>query len=849
MVPIMFFVFVGHVWAGVPNPAAVYCKQMGFDSEVVTGLDGAQHSICVFPDGHSCDAWEFLQGLCGEEHSYCAQQGFDLIVKDDGKDPFSNPYAVCVNPETGEEVGSVTGLLHYPELLNVGMWPQPTPVIRDSPEPSLDLVPTPADPPLPSSFDWRNQSGLNWMTSVKDQSQCGSCWFFSAVGTVEAVYNIHQNNPTLGLNLSEEYGVADCNGNGDGGCCGGFNDHALKSIRDEGTPDEACMPYNVATYNTGICSCYPTPPCVGTCPDGGGTNSCSLSACASACPDVASRLVKIKDYHNAGANNVNTMKKNLVDHGPLSVCLNFGGSFDTSVNAPFGVYKCTSTNTTHCIVIVGWDDAINAWIAKNSWGDTWGPHHDGYLEVRFGQCGIESVPFWAEPADIGFPIITIAGNVTFKDTCEGSTSTETLKVHNTGKGDLRIDSIVTSDSQFSVIPPSSGFPVLVSPDSFFEFQVTFEPTTGGQKTATLIINSNDLVRPSVQVLATGNSTFPVATTSGALGFGQFCIGDSETRTVQLCDTGKCDLRVTGAALVGPNCADFTLISPSSSPLAISPDSCFGFVVKFSPTSLTPPNCSLRITTNDPAKPIITVPITATVGSPQIVLDPTALSGLYAFPATVVDSNGSLGCYSDKTLVIRNNGTCPLNISGITATSPFNVIAPTQFPVKLPPGQETLNVVVRFKPTAGGGSPTAPDQTTGTLTVTSNNPTGPATAGICGEAVVQSGIRVLVVDGSDTPIAGLDRLRLRSKGIHTPSSPANPFGRININLTNVSPTTATVCNNTIMYHLDSEELPPAQTPGSSKKSSYHISAEEGNKRVNQSFGLGQCEFKQFILKLR
>ena len=51
MVPITVFMFVGYVRAGVPNPAAVYCKDMGFDSEVVTAPDGGQHSVCIFPDG------------------------------------------------------------------------------------------------------------------------------------------------------------------------------------------------------------------------------------------------------------------------------------------------------------------------------------------------------------------------------------------------------------------------------------------------------------------------------------------------------------------------------------------------------------------------------------------------------------------------------------------------------------------------------------------------------------------------------------------------------------------------------------------------------------------------------
>lgn len=435
MIPLTVLVYAGQIQAGVPNPAAVYCKDMGFDSRVVTEPDGGQHSVCVFPDGE-CDAWDFLEGLCGVSHSYCAQQGYTLIVKHDGQDPFSNPYAVCVDPTTGREVGSITGLLGYPDLLNRGMWPQPPIGAPSMQGPSIQglsiqrllepmiVPPLLAPDPLPSSFDWRNYVGFNWMTSVKDQSQCGSCWFFSAVGAVEAAYNIHYSNPNLALNLSEEYGVGNCNGNGDGGCCGGFNDHALSSIRDNGTPDEACMPYNVALYDSKVCSCYPTPPCAASCPNGGGTNSCSLSLCGNACVDAANRLIKIKDYHSAGSD-TDTMKQNLMDHGPLSVCLNFNGYFDTTVNAPYGVYKCTSSATDHCVVIVGWDDAINAWIIKNSWGSTDGPHNNGYREVGFDQCGINSAAYWVEAAELVFPVAKCKDVTAFADsTCHATVSVD-----------------------------------------------------------------------------------------------------------------------------------------------------------------------------------------------------------------------------------------------------------------------------------------------------------------------------------------------------------------------------------------------------------------------------------------
>jgi len=248
-----------------------------------------------------------------------------------------------------------------------------------------------------------------------------------------------------------------------------------------------------------------------------------------------------------------------------------------------------------------------------------------------------------------------------------------------------------------------------------------------------------------------------------------------------------------------------------------------------------------ITTDDPDTPTITFPITASVGEPNIVLDPPNLDGIYAFPATVAEPGG-LGCFSDKMLVIRNNGTCPLVISGIgaSATPPFSVIAPTIFPITLPVGEESLKVTVRFDPTAAG-SAFSPDDVTGTLTVMSNDPQGDAMGGLCGEPVGQSGVRELVVNNAQNPISGVDSLILKSKGINTPSP-------ISIMLTDVFPTTTMVCNKSVTWHLNREDLPTTQTTGSNPRSSYTTKAKEGNKQASKSFSLGQCDFKEFILKL-
>ena len=47
--------------------------------------------VCVFPDGNGCEEWEFMMGRCGQEYSYCVQQGYTL-------EPGANG-ATCVFPD------------------------------------------------------------------------------------------------------------------------------------------------------------------------------------------------------------------------------------------------------------------------------------------------------------------------------------------------------------------------------------------------------------------------------------------------------------------------------------------------------------------------------------------------------------------------------------------------------------------------------------------------------------------------------------------------------------------------------------------------------------------------------
>jgi putative hemolysin len=66
---------------GLANPASVYCQGLGFTEETRENELG-QYGVCIFPDGSECDTWDFLAGRCGQEHSYCVQQGYELQVNE-----------------------------------------------------------------------------------------------------------------------------------------------------------------------------------------------------------------------------------------------------------------------------------------------------------------------------------------------------------------------------------------------------------------------------------------------------------------------------------------------------------------------------------------------------------------------------------------------------------------------------------------------------------------------------------------------------------------------------------------------------------------------------------------------
>ena len=379
------------------NPAAAYCIALGYEYK----LDG-EIGYCILPDGSKCEEWSFYAGECGQKYSYCARHGYKLESRNDGKDPYSRKYSACVLPDKSRKPASI--LMRLQEFIrrtgcrlgtsnsqNTESSRNVKFVSRMERTSATIILST----QLPPSFDWRNVNGSDWTTPVKNQGQCGSCWAFSAVGTIEAVFNLAAGNPDLDSDLSEENLVSDCfTGHS---CCGGWHGSALNYSKFFGIVDENCFPYVDSS-----CRCPDSCQCTYS-----GQGICSDTTCSNRCSDWTDRLWQIVQYGTVPADR-EIIKKYLVYYGPLSAAM----AIDPEGYWDGDIYRCKNDHyVNHAVVIVGYDDEGGYWIVRNSWGPTW--NGDGHFKVGYGECSIEEYVYYAtakpEPPLYGFIIDVESG--------------------------------------------------------------------------------------------------------------------------------------------------------------------------------------------------------------------------------------------------------------------------------------------------------------------------------------------------------------------------------------------------------------------------------------------------------
>jgi hypothetical protein len=251
---------------------------------------------------------------------------------------------------------------------------------------------------------------------------------------------------------------------------------------------------------------------------------------------------------------------------------------------------------------------------------------------------------------VAMPEIQVPAPPVFGESCVGQTVRSEVLVCNTSPGDLVINSIASSNAQFTVTAPSGGFPITVSHDFCFPVQVSFTPTAAGPATTNLSIASNDPSFPSITVAAAANVGRPTAVTmiADTGNFGEFCARPTAFKDLDLTinNAGACPLVVNNIA--SSIATEFEAPQVLAFPMRVAPGASIAIPIRFHPTAQgASVSGSIAVTTNDPTTPIKTVNVTGSSPPPYVCEPPTFAAVEAAVGPTW--GSGSTGDYTYNAL--------------------------------------------------------------------------------------------------------------------------------------------------------------------------------------------------------
>lgn len=208
---------------------------------------------------------------------------------------------------------------------------------------------------LPDEMDWRTKG---YVTPIKNQGQCGSCWAFSSTGSMEGQ---HFRRTGKLVSLSEQ-NLIDCTEKyGNAGCNGGWMDNAFKYVKENGGIDqESFYPYEAHD------------------------DWCGYRA------DVSGATVT--GWFDVAKGDEVALKAAVGSQGPVSIAIDATSQqFMLYESGIFDNPTCSNVTTDHAVLAVGYgtQKGQDYWLVKNSWGTSWGL--DGYIMMtrnKNNQCAI-----------------------------------------------------------------------------------------------------------------------------------------------------------------------------------------------------------------------------------------------------------------------------------------------------------------------------------------------------------------------------------------------------------------------------------------------------------------------------
>jgi len=212
-------------------------------------------------------------------------------------------------------------------------------------------------PAPPAAIDWRTSG---YVTPIKDQGQCGSCWSFSTTGSTEGA-NFKKTQKLVSFSEQE---LVDCSASfGNQGCDGGLMDSAFKYIIANGIVAEEAYPY--------------------TAQDG----TCNLSG--------KTKVGTVSAYTDVTSGSESDLVAAIGSIGPISVAIDAShSSFQLYSSGVYYESQCSTSALDHGVLAVGYGANGNKdfYIVKNSWGTVWGTQ--GYINMarnRDNNCGIATM--------------------------------------------------------------------------------------------------------------------------------------------------------------------------------------------------------------------------------------------------------------------------------------------------------------------------------------------------------------------------------------------------------------------------------------------------------------------------
>ena len=215
---------------------------------------------------------------------------------------------------------------------------------------------------------------MGYLPPIRDQNGCGSCWAFAVTSAFETAHKKFYN---AFVDLSEE-DLIDCGHIGTvdvGGCKGGSSTNALEYTRLSGAVSEADNPYRCFTRTDGFL-----------------------------CPQVSLHQYFTLSWGQMSLSATPEQIKNMIKaYGSVITYMRAGlNSFSGYTSGVYNGYPNTTPyDTDHAVTLVGWNDTLNAWIVRNSWGKDWGMN--GYAYVNYNSCNIAKYVFYAWPKKAPVP--------------------------------------------------------------------------------------------------------------------------------------------------------------------------------------------------------------------------------------------------------------------------------------------------------------------------------------------------------------------------------------------------------------------------------------------------------------